>query len=146
MKRTSHYVSLSLSLSLVFRLPGTNNIPGPPEDVHATSVASTSISLAWTAPTNSAEQSKSAPTDLATGDELAAGAAVAAAGDASDATTTTSPDSTSVPDASAGDNIDFVVQYGKVNNMTKYETVAKLENVSTPSITNKSILLPNRDM
>lgn len=144
MKRTSHYVCLSLAL--VFRLPGTNNIPGPPEDVHATSVASTTISLAWTAPTNSAEQPKSAATDLATGDELAAGAAVAAAGDASEATT--SPDSTSVPDAGAGDgdNIDFVVQYGKVNNMTMYETVAKLENVSTPSITNKSILLPNRDM
>lgn len=142
MKRTSHYVCLSLAL--VFRLPGTNNIPGPPEDVHATSVGSTTISLAWTAPTNSAEQPKSAATDLATGDELAAGAAVAAAGDASEATATTSPDSTSVPDA--GDNIDFVVQYGKVNNMTMYETVAKLENVSTPSITNKSILLPNRDM
>lgn len=102
--------------------------------MHATSVANTSISLAWTAPTNSAEQSKSAPTDLATGDELAAGAAVAAAGDASEATSTTSPDSTSVPDA--GENIDFVVQYGKVNNMTMYETVAKLENVSTPPITN----------
>lgn len=144
MKRTSHYVSLSLAL--VFRLPGTNNIPGPPEDVHATSVGSTTISLAWTAPTNSAEQPKSAATDLATGDELAAGAAVAAAGDASEATATTSPDSTSVPDAGAGDNIDFVVQYGKVNNMTMYETVAKLENVSTPSIANKSILLPNRDM
>lgn len=112
--------------------------------MHATSVASTTISLAWTSPTNSADQPKSAATDLATGDELAAGAAVAAAGDASEATATTSPDSTSVPDA--GDNIDFVVQYGKVNNMTMYETVAKLENVSTPSITNKSILLPNRDM
>lgn len=75
------------------------------------------------------------PTDLVTGDELAAGggAAAAAAGDAAAAGTsaTTSSDSTSGV-ADADDNIDFVVQYGKVNNMTKYETVAKLENVSIP--------------
>lgn len=77
------------------------------------------------------------PTDLATGDELAVaggGAAAAAAGDvAAGAETTTSSDSTSGI-SNADDNIDFVVQYGKVNNMTKYETVAKLENVSIPQI------------
>lgn len=27
-------------------------------------------------------------------------------------------------------NIDFVIQYGKVNNMTMYETVVKMDNVS----------------
>ncbi|KAH8405330.1 hypothetical protein KR222_005359 [Zaprionus bogoriensis] len=117
---------------------GTNNIPGPPEDVHATSVASSSISLAWTAPNvgNAAAATATAatvPTDLATGDELAA---AGAAGDAAAtvAETATAADSTSAPDA-AGDNIEFLVQYGKVNNMTKYETVAKLENELTTNET-----------
>lgn len=74
------------------------------------------------------------PTDLATGDELAVAGGGAAAGDvAAGAETTTSSDSTSGI-SNADDNIDFVVQYGKVNNMTKYETVAKLENVSIPQI------------
>lgn len=78
------------------------------------------------------------PTDLATGDELAAagGGAAAAAGDVAagaETTATTSSDSTSGI-SNADDNIDFVVQYGRVNNMTKYETVAKLENVSIPQI------------
>lgn len=123
-----------------FRLSGTNNIPGPPEDVHATSVANTGISLAWTAPSSASPMSTSSmlPTDLATGDELAAagGGAAAAAGDVAagaETTATTSSDSTSGI-SNADDNIDFVVQYGRVNNMTKYETVAKLENVSIPQI------------
>lgn len=40
--------------------------------------------------------------------------------------------STTATDAAhdANDAIEFVVQYGRVNNMTIYETVAKLENVS----------------
>lgn len=41
--------------------------------------------------------------------------------------TATADISSATPD---DDDIDFIVQYGRVNNMTMYETVAKLENVS----------------
>lgn len=111
--------------------------------MHATSVTSTSISLAWTPPNSeSSSASTSTPTsavpaDVLTGDELTAAAGVVAGDVATDAETLTakqlqqSPDSTS--DANA-DDIGFVVQYGRVNNMTMYETIAKLENVSKLSI------------
>lgn len=65
---------------------GTGNIPPPVEELHATSVTNTSISIAW------------APSE-------------------DDSNNTDSK------------YIDFLVQYGKVNNMTLYETVVKLENV-----------------
>lgn len=81
---------------------GTGNIPGPVENLHATIITNTSISLEW---------------------------------------------SPNVEDASGNStydnlkkvkNIDFVIQYGKVNNMTLYETVVKMDNVCeiyhTPSI------------
>lgn len=108
---------------------GTQNIPGPPEDVHATFVNQSSVSLAWTQPdvdnSNSSRSGNASPGDMITGDELAAGAVdpanagkdVPNAGDATSGTTGT-------------EDIEFIVQYGKVNNMTMYETVAKLKNVS----------------
>lgn len=63
------------------------------------------------------------PGDMITGDELAAGA-VAVAGRDMPSVDATSGATTGTED------IEFIVQYGKVNNMTMYETVAKLENVS----------------
>ncbi|BFF96530.1 Ig-like and fibronectin type-III domain-containing protein 2 [Drosophila madeirensis] len=120
---------------------GTQNIPGPPEDVHATFVNQTSLSLAWTAPdvessnsssgSSSSISSNTSPGDMITGDELAAGA-VAGEG--------TAPvdvaKETSIVDAtSEAEDIDFIVQYGRVNNMTMYETVAKLENELTTNET-----------
>lgn len=71
------------------------------------------------------------PGDMITGDELAAGGATDPGKDVA-------PDiqqqQSSVSDATSGttgmEDIEFIVQYGKVNNMTMYETVAKLENVS----------------
>jgi len=113
---------------------GTQNIPGPPEDVHATFVNQSSVSLAWTQPEvdnansngNGNSSGNASPGDLITGDELASGAVdpAAAAG----------KDVANVGDATSGttgtEDIEFIVQYGKVNNMTMYETVAKLENVS----------------
>lgn len=72
--------------------------------------------------------------DTATGDEIEA-AASAVAGDVASAADTSQSRSSAVSDAAdandANDAIEFVVQYGRVNNMTIYETVAKLENVST---------------
>ncbi|XP_034111306.1 Ig-like and fibronectin type-III domain-containing protein 2 isoform X1 [Drosophila albomicans] len=129
---------------------GTNNIPGPPEDVHATSVTSRSISLAWTPPTvETASISSSAtaatPVDMITGDELAAAAGIVAGDVATAAETSTTTTSKSADSASAtnADDIDFVVQYGRVNNMTMYETIAKLENELTTNET--SIDLTNLD-
>lgn len=70
--------------------------------------------------------SNMSPGDTITGDELAAGGA-------SDRMPGKDVQS-SVSDATSGttgtEDIEFIVQYGKVNNMTMYETVAKLENVS----------------
>ncbi|XP_043647954.1 Ig-like and fibronectin type-III domain-containing protein 2 [Drosophila teissieri] len=122
---------------------GTQNIPGPPEDVHATFVNQSSVSLAWTQPdvdnsSNSSSSGNASPGDMITGDELAAGAVdpasagkdVANAGDATSGTTGT-------------EDIEFIVQYGRVNNMTMYETVAKLENELTTNET--SIDLTNLD-
>ncbi|EDV97557.1 Ig-like and fibronectin type-III domain-containing protein 2 [Drosophila grimshawi] len=112
---------------------GTINIPGPPEDVHATSVTGTSISVAWTPPNGDNNQASPSaiPTDMTTGDELAAAEGVVA-GDVATVSESSSSvpqlHSTSVSDADkANDRIEFVVQYGRVNNMTMYETVAKLE-------------------
>uniref|UniRef100_A0A6B2EFR4 Putative receptor mediating netrin-dependent axon guidance n=1 Tax=Phlebotomus kandelakii TaxID=1109342 RepID=A0A6B2EFR4_9DIPT len=64
---------------------GTGNIPGPVEDLRATSVTNTTISLAW------------------------------------------EPSEVDVNNTEAK-VVDYLVQYGKVNNMTMYETVVKLEN------------------
>ncbi|XP_055857089.1 Ig-like and fibronectin type-III domain-containing protein 2 [Episyrphus balteatus] len=63
---------------------GTENIPGPVEDMRAIEVTDSTISLEWSPPTESLEN-----------------------------TTTT---------------YEYIVQYGKVSNMTMYETVFKLEN------------------
>ncbi|XP_037031427.1 Ig-like and fibronectin type-III domain-containing protein 2 isoform X3 [Bradysia coprophila] len=64
---------------------GTENIPGPVEDLHVTSKTDTSISLEWVPAT---------------------------------------------PETNSSDlkNIDYLVQYGKVDNMTMYETIIKLPN------------------
>jgi hypothetical protein len=70
---------------------GTGNIPGPIENLQATSVTNNSISLSWSAFHNDTENS-----------------------------------------LYQADLKDFAVQYGKVDNMTMYETVIKLDNeVST---------------
>lgn len=78
---------LKYQIHKLFFFTGTNNIPGPIEELHATAVTNSSISLAW---------------------------------------------SQSEEDANNTDAkfIDFLVQYGKVDNMTLYETVVKLSNVS----------------
>lgn len=39
------------------------------------------------------------------------------------------------------ENIDYLVQYGKVNNMTMYETVVKLENVNISFYISHSTIL-----
>ncbi|XP_055693632.1 Ig-like and fibronectin type-III domain-containing protein 1 [Lutzomyia longipalpis] len=64
---------------------GTGNIPGPVEDLRATSVTNTTISLAWEPSEADANNTEAKVTD-------------------------------------------YLVQYGKVNNMTMYETIVKLEN------------------
>lgn len=71
---------------------GTENIPGPVENFHATLVTKTSISLEWIPNEEDTNQTANAPKKT--------------------------------------NDIDFVVQYGKVNNMTLYETVVKMENVN----------------
>lgn len=75
---------------------GTNNIPGPIEDLHVTTVTNTSISLQWAASEDDVNNTESKP-------------------------------------------IDFLVQYGKVDNMTLYETVVRLDNVSSNKIKKKLI-------
>ncbi|XP_017019547.1 Ig-like and fibronectin type-III domain-containing protein 2 [Drosophila kikkawai] len=131
---------------------GTQNIPGPPEDVHATFVNQSSISLVWTQPDadggsggagNNGSSSVASPGDMITGDELAAGAVDPTNGNPAVAgRDVPSVDATS--GATTGtEDIEFIVQYGKVNNMTMYETVAKLENELTTNET--SIDLTNMD-
>lgn len=66
---------------------GTGNIPGPVENLQATSITNNSISLSWSAFRNDTENSQY-----------------------------------------QSDMKDFLVQYGKVDNMTMYETVIKLDN------------------
>lgn len=85
-----------------------------------TAVTNTSISLAWLQPEFEGVHlnSTTAATATSTVSSLMAAAEVEAIDDAA-ATT----------NGGVGD-IDFIVQFGKVNNMTMYETVAKLENVS----------------
>lgn len=81
---------------------GTGNIPGPIENLQATSVTNNSISLSWQAYHNDTENMQY-----------------------------------------QADFKDFLVQYGKVDNMTMYETVIKLENeIST---TDTEIELNNLD-
>ncbi|EDW26268.1 GL24598 [Drosophila persimilis] len=127
---------------------GTQNIPGPPEYVHATFVNQTSLSLAWTAPdvessssgsssngssSSSGISSSTSPGDMVTGDELAAGAVAVTGEVVAPADAAKEP---SIGDAtSEAEDIDFIVQYGRVNNMTMYETVAKLENELTTNET-----------
>lgn len=71
---------------------GTENIPGPVENFHATLVTKSSISLEWIPNEEDSNQTANAPKKT--------------------------------------NDIDFVVQYGKVNNMTLYETVVKMDNVN----------------
>lgn len=71
---------------------GTENIPGPVENFHATLVTKSSISLEWIPNEEDMNQTTKAPKKT--------------------------------------NGIDYIVQYGKVNNMTLYETVVKMENVS----------------
>ncbi|XP_067642607.1 Ig-like and fibronectin type-III domain-containing protein 1 isoform X2 [Eurosta solidaginis] len=111
---------------------GTESIPGPAEDVHATSVTNTSISLAWRQPgfeatdfTLNKATSEDSPNMSST----------------ENVTKDVATSETSIEDAIVDDDIDFIVQYGKVNNMTLYETVAKLENELTTNET--SIMLTN---
>lgn len=70
---------------------GTENIPGPVENFHATHVTKSSISLEWIPNEEDTNQTMNAPKKT--------------------------------------NDIDYIVQYGKVNNMTLYETVVKMENV-----------------
>lgn len=81
---------------------GTENIPGPVENLHATSVTNNSISLSWMPFENDTDNSR------------------------------------------AGFK-DFLVQYGRVDNMTMYETVIKLDNeaASTDSEIDLNNLEPN---
>lgn len=65
---------------------GSDNIPGPIEDLRVTSKTETSISLEWAPPAET--------------------------------------------NSSTLKNFDYLVQYGKVDNMTMYETIVKLPNVS----------------
>ncbi|XP_002074396.3 Ig-like and fibronectin type-III domain-containing protein 2 isoform X1 [Drosophila willistoni] len=115
---------------------GTQNIPGPPEDVHATFVNQTTISLVWSQPdvdNYSTGFSMSSPLDLVTGDELAAVAGNVATPRNADVEKEMTSSEFTTP--SPADDIDFIVQYGKVNDMTMYETVAKLENELTTNET-----------
>lgn len=75
---------------------GTENIPGPVENLRATRVTRTSITLEW------------APND--------------------------EDSHRSTNSSKKTNNVDFIVQYGKVNNMTLYETVVKMENVRATSV------------
>ncbi|XP_037879473.1 Ig-like and fibronectin type-III domain-containing protein 2 [Glossina fuscipes] len=84
---------------------GTESIPGPAEDLHVTQITNTTISLAWTQPQLVEVNENSTVTDADNN--------IANKNNKSTLTNTT--------------DIDFIVQYGKVNNMTMYETVAKLE-------------------
>ncbi|XP_059217362.1 Ig-like and fibronectin type-III domain-containing protein 2 isoform X2 [Stomoxys calcitrans] len=112
---------------------GTDSIPGPVIDLHATTVSNTSISLTWSqsdveAGNNSTETQSAEATktnDKSTDDATSSSSLVTASPIATAVATSTSLD----------DNIDFIVQYGKVNNMTMYETVAKLENELTTNET-----------
>lgn len=74
-------------------------------------VTNNSISLVWSQP--DIEGNSNNITETSTTTEISTASSLSASGQA-----TTNAD------------IDFIVQYGKVNNMTMYETVAKLENVS----------------
>lgn len=78
---------------MFYFLIGTGNIPGPVENVHATTVTNTSVSLQWNP--NTEDSSKNGTDNL-----------------------------------KKTQNVDYVIQYGKVNNMTLYETVVKMDNVS----------------
>lgn len=71
---------------------GTEYIPGPVENFHATLVTKSSISLEWIPNEEDTNQTVNAPKKT--------------------------------------NDIDYVCQYGKVNNMTLYETVVKMENVN----------------
>ncbi|XP_046808240.1 Ig-like and fibronectin type-III domain-containing protein 1 [Lucilia cuprina] len=102
---------------------GTGSIPGPAEDLHATVVTNNSISLVWSQPDiEGSNNLTETPITSTTTTEMSTATV--------DKTTTVSSLSTS-GQATTNADIDFIVQYGKVNNMTMYETVAKLENVST---------------
>lgn len=83
---------------------GTGNIPGPIENLHATSVTNTSISLSWSAFQNDTDNRQY-----------------------------------------QADKKDFLVQYGKVDNMTMYETVIKLDHESSTDDTEIELanLVPN---
>lgn len=70
----------------IYFLTGTGNIPGPIEDLHASSITMTSVGLEWIP-----YQADANNTDMK--------------------------------------DIDFLIQYGKVDNMTMYETVVRLPNV-----------------
>lgn len=63
---------------------GTENIPGPVEDLHITNIMNDSLSLAWV------------PSEMSSNNTEAK-------------------------------TIDFLIQYGKVNNMTMYETIVRLD-------------------
>lgn len=79
---------------------------------------------------------------MTTGDELAAAGSVVAGDVATTADLSHSADTAADTANDANDHIEFVVQYGRVNNMTMYETIAKLENVSTTKHSSSSI--PNQ--
>ncbi|XP_065358816.1 Ig-like and fibronectin type-III domain-containing protein 2 isoform X1 [Calliphora vicina] len=99
---------------------GTGSIPGPAEDLHATLVTNNSISLVWSQPDIEGSNNLTETPITSTSTTEMSTATV-------DKTTTLSSLSTS-GQATTNADIDFIVQYGKVNNMTMYETVAKLEN------------------
>ncbi|XP_037951206.1 Ig-like and fibronectin type-III domain-containing protein 1, partial [Teleopsis dalmanni] len=125
---------------------GTRFIPAPVEDVHTTAITNSSITLAWVAPKFEGGNTSSNPTEIAeptaaTGESDATvleehvdtdyadnkedDATMSSSSSTATSTSTTSPIA----------DIDFIVQYGKVNNMTMYETVAKLENELTTNET-----------
>ncbi|XP_018795157.1 PREDICTED: Ig-like and fibronectin type-III domain-containing protein 2 isoform X1 [Bactrocera latifrons] len=131
---------------------GTESIPGPAEDVHAISVTNTTISLTWRQPgyeasaptaattttTDNEEENTKKSTTPSTAGSANNGENNNNSGNTNDIATAGGSDAST---SNSADDIDFIVQYGKVNNMTLYETVAKLENELTTNET--SIALTN---
>ncbi|XP_075164635.1 Ig-like and fibronectin type-III domain-containing protein 2 [Haematobia irritans] len=112
---------------------GTDSIPGPVVDLHTTMVSNTSISLTWSQPDVEGNNNSTESTEATTINDKSTDEATSSPKTALELANTSSI--TSTANSMDDDSIDFIVQYGKVNNMTMYETVAKLENELTTNET-----------